>query len=221
VKARYEFELSKAIRVGALKNRLTQDSQLKALAQRNSDLGSLVKKSEYAEGEFGFIRDEDSDDEHSYWVFLQVPKHVLKMPDDYKEDSDDEDGRSLKGKHYLFDKVRVAVRVFLEDGRDISYDETPVTVEDYEHPFAHGGNFGEICLGEYNSNDLNKLKKGEAVAKLLKDTRTVLLSGYVSADINPVTFLGDFEDRRITPSDARRRNIPITNVNLEKGRRRR
>ncbi|MDP3026781.1 MAG: hypothetical protein Q8N63_03665 [Nanoarchaeota archaeon] len=232
VKARYDFELSKGVRVGALRHKLTQDEQLKVLAQRNTNLGELVKKREYHEGEFGFIRDEDdwcdedSGEDHSglsYLVFLQVPKHALKAPKGYNSDDEDEyddNGRKRKPQEscYWFDKTRAAVRVFLNDDGNITYDK-PVTVEDYKHPFMTSET--GICLGDYSFNKLNKLKRGEAVARLLVDTKQTFLSGYTRANTPAAQELNEFDNRRLTLSEARRRNIPVTNINIERGRRRR
>lgn len=232
VKARYEFELSKGVRVSALRDRLAHDEQLRVLAQRNSDIGELVRKKEYSERGFGFIRDEDdwydedSGEDHSglsYLVFLEVPKHALKAPKGYDSDDDeeyDDNGRRRKPQErcYWFDKTRAAVRVFLNDDGNITYDK-PTTVEDYEHPFMTGDT--EICLGDYSFNKLNKLKRGEAVARLLVDTKQTFLSGYTRANTPAAQELNEFDNRRITLSEARRRNIPVTNINLEKGRRHR
>lgn len=228
VKARYDFELSKAVRIGALKDKLTQDSQLRALAQRNSNIGELVRRKEYIEGDFGFVREEDDwndedNEEHSgvsYTVFLNVPKHVIKMPDDYEIYDDNGHKKKKQDRYYWFDRTRVAVRVFLDDDNKISYDK-PISLDgdDYEHPFMMGD--GDICLGDYSYHKLDKFKRGEAIARLLTDTRTVLLSGYTRGKTPASMPLEEFENRRITLSEARRRNLPITNVNLEKGRRRR
>ncbi len=236
VKARYDFELFKGVKVGALRNTLAHDEQLRALAQRNVNIAELVRRKEYTEGEFGFMKPEDDwydahDGNHagtSYLVFLEVPKHVLKTPKGYV-DVDDEDeyeyeyddtGRRRKpqDRYYWFDKTRAAVRVFLDDDGNITHDE-PVTIEQYEHPFMKDDT--RICLGEYDFNKLNQLKRGEAVARLLVDTKKTFLSGYIRAGTHAATGLSEFDDHRLTLPEARRRNIPVTNVNLEKGRRKR
>ncbi len=222
LKNKFYFELSKKVRIETLKTKVAKDEQIRELLENDSNLSSLVKKDEYFEEDFGFIRNE----EYEYHVFLKVPKHVLKMPDDYEfEDDDDYDtydddydekprrNKKKKDRYYLFDKVRVAVKVFINDGR-IQYDADPVTVEDYEHPFADGSEYDLICLGGYPHHELNRLNSEEAIAKLLKDTRTTLLSGYVSGDTAPIHKLEYFEDRRISPSEIKKRNLPITNINL-------
>lgn len=232
VKERYDFELSKVVKIDALNDKLTRDSDLSELAARNADLASLARKQEYKEGDFGFIKEEyNNDGDYSYWVFLQVPKHVMKMPDDYDFDDGGEDwdyghdrpkkrSKRKTERYYLFDKVRVAVKVYIEGGKIYRCDES-VTVENYNHPFAHGGDFGEICLGDYHFGKLNRLEKGEAVARLLVDTRQTFTSGYVDGGTTPIHSLEDYEDNRITLSEAKRRNIPVTNVNLGKHRRQR
>lgn len=216
LKNKFYFELSKKVRIETLKTKVAKDEQIRELLENDSNLSGLVRKDEYFEDDFGFIRNE----EYEYHVFLKVPKHVLKMPDDYEFDDYDETNYDKNGilkkkrdRFYFFDKVRVAVKVFFEDG-EIQYDKTPVTVEEYEHPFADGGEYDVICLGFYPDHELNKLSSEEAIVKLLKDTKTTLLSGYVSGDTTPINRLEYFEDRRISPSEIKKRNLPITNINL-------
>ncbi len=216
VKTRYDFELSKGVRVGALKGRLAHDEQLKALAQRNSNLGELVKKKQHDEGGFGFIKDDNySPDDDSidggysdgdgptYLVFLDIPAHVLKYPD--------------AENYYSFKGVRVAVPVFVNDKGTISYN-APISLNNsYKHPFVDGS---EICLGDYSYGKLSKLKRGEAVARLLVDTRSTIHSGYMEGD-NPLHRLENLEGYRISLAEVKRRRLPITNINHERGRRRR
>lgn len=233
LKAKYDFELSKKIRINALKNKLAKDEQLNELIQKNGNIKALTRRREYDEGDFGFIKEDclNDDEAATYWVFLKVPKHVLKMPDDYKlhyNDDDYDDNGNLKksaqkkNRYYLFDKVRVALRVFINEQGKISYNSYPKTVEDYDHPFSmESGDFGPICLGHYSFNKLSKLKPGEAVARLLTDTKGVLLSGYTRGSTGAAQPLDKFEDKRITLSEIKKRNLPITNINLGKGRTRR
>ena len=225
IKARYDFELSKAVRVGVLRDKLTEDQQLRASVQKNVNIAGLVGKKEYVEGDFGFIRREDEwldeDDEErtgtSYMVFLKVPEHVLKTPEDYVyHDGYDGIHKLTEDRYYLFDKTRVAVRVFLDDSGEIAYD-VPLTVEKYEHPFMMQQN--RICIGDYDFGKLDGLKREEAVARLLTDTRKILLSCYISAETSPARRLTEFEKRRLTLAQVKKRNLPITNIKIEKGRR--
>ncbi|MBI5066288.1 hypothetical protein HZA97_08695 [Candidatus Woesearchaeota archaeon] len=220
VKNKFYFELSKKIRIETIRNKAANDKRIREFLENNSNLESLVRKEEYKEEDFGFIRE----DYGEYNVFLQVPKHVLKMPDDYvfeeydyydDDDDYDEERKSRKktkkkDRYYLFDKVRVAVKLFVEDG-EIAYNNESFTIEeDYSDPFCDR----EVCLGDYNYSQLAQLEPGLAVAKFLKDTRRTILSGYVSGNTAPRTALENFEGNRITPSQIKKRNLPITNINL-------
>ncbi|MBI4143797.1 hypothetical protein HY486_00935 [Candidatus Woesearchaeota archaeon] len=215
VKQRYDFELSKCLRVGALRNQLVQDKQLRDLFERTAGIAELVKKKQYSEGSFGFVRadneimddfDEDKYDFRSdpansgpgYFVFLDVPAHVLKEPG--------------VDKYYFFKKLRIGVSVFFDSGNNISY-AGPVSLNsECVHPFVLGN---AICLGGYNFFELDRLKPGEAVAKLLVDAKRIILSGY-GGEASPFKLLEYLGRNLISLSEVKRRGLPITNVNYER-----
>lgn len=208
VKARYDFELSKSVRIGALRHKLTQDEQLKALAQRNTNLGKLVRKKQHDEGGFGFIREDRYEPEGyinyegdgpEYLVFLDVPAHVLKHPE--------------KEEFYQFGSTRVAVPIFMGERGEISYDPPINLKSSFQHPFVDEN---YICLGDYSFGKLNRLKNGEAIARLLVDTRSVIHSGYMTGE-NPLNQLEDLSSKRISLAEVKRRRLPITNINHERG----
>ncbi|MBI5066287.1 hypothetical protein HZA97_08690 [Candidatus Woesearchaeota archaeon] len=205
------FELSKKVRIKTLKTKAANDKKIRDLLENNSNLESLVNKKEHWEEDFGFIKEDGS-----YSVFLQVPKHVLKMPEDYKfyyeypDDYNHEAKKNNRNRYYQFEEVRVAVQLFIEQGK-IKYNH-PITIESYSHPFAYTNR--SICLGQYNYYELNHLESGLAVATLLKDTKRTLLSGYKSGETKPVNPLEKFGHRKISLDEVKKRNLPITNINL-------
>ncbi len=212
---KFYFELSKKVRIKTLKTKAANDKKIREFLQNNSDLESLVKKNEYREEDIGFIKRGDH-----YYVFLQVPQHVLKMPDNYQffnetyDDSfsNEKTKKEKRNRYYHFDKVRVAIKLFIDRGKIQYY--RPVTIERYSHPFTKGPGYGSICLGYYNFHNLTSLEPCLAVATLLKDTKRTLLSGYVDAGTRPYRALELFGKRRLTLEEVKKRKLPITNINL-------
>lgn len=219
LKNKFYFELSKKVRIETLKTKAANDKKIREFLQNNSNLESLVNKNEYREEDFGFIKYSDC-----YYVFLQVPQHVLKMPDNYQflnetyDDyysnyhSNEKTKKEKRNRYYHFDKVRVAIRLFIDQGK-IQYCN-PITIERYSHPFTDGPGYSSICLGNYNYYDLKKLEPDLAVATLLKDTKRTLLSGYVDGGTRPYRALESFGHRRLTLEEIKKRKLPITNINL-------
>ena len=58
------------------------------------------------------------------------------------------------------------------------------------------------------------MKRGEAVAKLLVDTKHVLMSGYLDGDTTGISRLEEYEKNRIYPGEIKRRNLYVSNVKL-------
>ncbi len=239
LKARYDFELSKQVRIDALKVKYAEQKRIGQLKNSDSSLEALLKKKSYKEEDFGFIFDDGTydpeedggfrdsyheeesnyeDGEPSYWVFIQVPEHVLKMPEDEKNDYSyynygRKDSEDSVDQYFHFDPVRLAVRVYVGVNGKITYDAYPATVEDYEHPFSGSGRFSEICMGDYDRSKLSKLQEGEAIARLLIDGRKTLTSGYVS-DVAPNIHLSELSQNAITLAEVKKRKLPITNINI-------
>jgi hypothetical protein len=235
--ARYKFLLSKQVRKEALQLKMMREKNNNGISFGSINVCSIIKKEAYCESDFGLEKDTDSDVsadnnwQRSYYVYIQVPEHVLKVPDDYAfndsdEDNDDEYSddderqRKKKGKrnerYFVFDDVKLAISVGIDEDGTIGYSDSPFTMDAYEHPFSDGGSFDEICMGGYKKSKLNRFSKEEAISKLLIDARNILLSGYISAKTNPNTPFEDFDDRRITLSEIRKRKLPITNININK-----
>ena len=219
VTERYGFELSKQVRINVLRTKLANDKRIQELELKDASLRGLVRKKEHKEGDFGFIREDKGESNPSYFVFLKVPKYVLRLaaedvndPDYYYDEAEKE---CTADRFYFFKPVRVATRVSLQ-GDDITFDE-PVTVEAYDHPFTgNAGEYCSICLEEYNFDKLYEgdLKRGEAVAKLLVDTKHVLMSGYLDGDTTGISRLEEYEKNRIYPGEIKRRNLYVSNVKL-------
>jgi len=69
----------------------------------------------------------------------------------YFDNDERENKRKPKDRYYLFNKVRVAVKVFINENDEISYEEDPVTVEAYDHPFTKDvQRFGHISIRRHN-----------------------------------------------------------------------
>ncbi len=220
LKARHDFELSKQVRIDALKVKYAEQKKIGQLKDPGTNLEALLKKKSYQEGDFGFIvKDNTSNSEGpSYWVFIQVPEHVLKTPE-YKERdlnyySREASSDFSKGKYYRFDPVKLAVRVFFAEGR-LTYDSQPVTVEKYSHPFARSWAFAHICMGGYEINQLRKLNVEEAIARLLVDARKTMISGYTYG-VHPIRPLYEFPNRAITWAGIKKRKLTVTNININK-----
>src|SRR3989344_2763368 len=192
----FEFELMKQIRIDALKSILNRDNVSKKVF-----IQKIVKMKAYGEDDFGFLVDDDN-----YYVFLDVPKHVLKDPE--------------HNKYYLFGNVKIGVSIG-DSGQ--MYENKVVILQNYSHPFVgySEDKFEEICVGNYPYSKLSNLKKEEAIARLLIDAKNTLLSGYNSKHVSPMAHLGDFESKRISLAEIKRRKLNITNINLGKSTRKR
>src|SRR3989344_3136395 len=120
----FEFELMKQIRIDALKSILNRDNVSKKVF-----IQKIVKMKAYGEDDFGFLVDDDN-----YYVFLDVPKHVLKDPE--------------HNKYYLFGNVKIGVSIG-DSGQ--MYENKVVILQNYSHPFVgySEDKFEEICVGNY------------------------------------------------------------------------
>ncbi len=216
LKVRHDFELSKQVRIDALKVKYAEQKKIGQLKDSGNNLEALLKKKSYQEGDFGFIATEPSSSGvpgPTYWVFIQVPEHVLKMPEDEQRNySYDNYGKKVL-EFYHFGPVRLAVRVYFGINGKITYDAYPVTVERYTHPFAGMSAFDRICMGTYNRSKLSGLDEGEAIARLLVDAKKTMTSGYTRG-VSPLHRLHNLPSRAITPAEIKKRKLQVTNINI-------
>jgi len=205
IKERYYFELSKLLRINTLKKLYNQQSLIE-LMQNDSEIEDLVNMDEYSERDFGFIKKGGQSNPY-YYLFLKVPEHVLRDPE--------------LGYYHHFRGSRVAVKLYLNSSGEVSY-EGPMMVERRSHPFSSNTNeYAGICMGNYERSKLNRLKRGEAVARLLTDAKHTLLSGYIDSDTGPERRLCKYTRNKISLEEIERKGLQITNVNLLHRRRRR
>ena len=202
VMKKYYFEVYKQVRLDALRKNLHQDKTLRDLIRNNEKFEDILKKREYSEDGMGFVLNDETYPD--YFVSLNIPAHVLKMPDIER--------------YYYFTSAKVAVKIYINRQGEVAYDTPPIILGNkfYEHPYIMDSN--KICLGRYSyDNRLKGLNRGEAIAKLLLDAKNTLVFGYFNEDNkNSRETLKQFENHRISYNEIVKRNLPITNSKIEK-----
>ncbi|MBI5066291.1 hypothetical protein HZA97_08710 [Candidatus Woesearchaeota archaeon] len=208
VKAKFSFELERKLMLETLKVKVAESKKVNEILGRDSKIKELLEKTIYEEEDFGFMKEGNH-----YYVFLKVPEHVLKMPDDYVYFNGQRN--KDKNKYYRFGETKIGVRIFF-DGLNTSEGQ-PRLLDNYTHPFTGGMN-QHVCLGNYNYTATYMLEQGLNVVTLLKDTRRTMLSGYVSGGTKPINPLERFEHKRISLEEIKKLKLPITNINLKKNK---
>jgi hypothetical protein len=195
---KYSQAVMNSLSKKALIDRLEDDCESFAFKTEKTDAKTICSKREHHEKDFGFIKGGNF-----ITVYVDVPNYVLKSPHNHNL--------------YLFSKHRLGIKIRFNDySKKPILMESPHSLSDIDGPFYGGDR--SLCMGSYTHGYFSRMLPGKAFAKLLVDARNVVLHGYTSR-CHPRAYLDDdyFYSRRISPSELKRRKLPITNASYSKG----
>jgi hypothetical protein len=145
----YNFELSKEIRISALKEKLGKDSIVKMLKEETRGLDEFCFL-KYQEKDFGFL---SSDGRH--YAYLEVPSFGIRNPYEY----------NMEDAYFLFKKSKIGIQIFDSIGH---FTRDVYMISDAEH-------INYICLDDVKLPVDGK--PGEVIAKRLKQVKAMILAG--------------------------------------------
>ncbi|MBR9705870.1 hypothetical protein GOV14_02430 [Candidatus Pacearchaeota archaeon] len=201
-----EFSKRKAneLSLDALRHKFAENAEYQKLRTKEIDIAKYAGVNTYHEGEFGFEKAADN----KLLLYAKIPDYVLKSP-----------GREA---YYRFKGHKIALRLKWNSGyKNAGLDRGPHKLSHVVGPFYDGSGSSGLCMGHYNHDYFDRMDRGKAIAKYLLDARNVILHGYQKGS-NPYRSLSDsnFEDRRISLREIKKKKLPITNINYQRGRRR-
>ena len=194
----YYTKFISLLRVHTVMTQLDENKILNDLDSFENEQIDAASLDEHRIENFGFIRYA-----RDYYAFLEVPEFAIKS--------------QMDGKHYLFRKARVGIRVW-NNGSNLKYSEQIVMIDNNNHPFLHNkrSNYAKLCLGNQAFPTSGK-DTGDVVAKRLRRCKEMLMFGYTHKKYAECYELrkcilcnyNHFRDNLVEESYLKEKQIPI------------
>jgi hypothetical protein len=194
LKKHHAEQITKQLKLEAVRDELSGSVELQQLAEERKALAKIMNSSKWQNHGAGFIRSS-----RGYYVYIETPEYVLKDPE--------------QGNYYHFGKAKIGVELCCENGN--IFVDCPVVLNSYKHPYLpHFDEKQYICLGDYRYERVQRQQPQTAALQFLFDAKRKLMFVYAGPGGHHLLSDYTFNDLRITSSEIKRRNLPVTNENV-------